>query len=426
MFTVKAAAVAASAMVALTLGLLLQNQYLVASSAPLTLFLVLARLMGSPPHRDIELQRESSRPSIYEDETQVFTVRVRNNGGPIDFMEILDTLPENLRLETGSNHQFTSLRAGQTFEFAYEVSPKLLGSYTIGPLKIRSTDLLGLWIEEWSDELFTNLKVFPQIQYVSRIDVRPRRTRHWPGEIVARRPSQGLEFYSLREYVSGDPLKRINWRASARFDHLLSNQFMSELGGDTIIALDARYVSETGSSANSLVTYSVRAAAIVAYRLLRDRNRVGMIVVGDRLDKIRPAFGRRQFDRILTALTETRVGNTWEIGNLAGYVSLFFSRMTQIILITPLLDEKAFRAVADVSAKGYEVLVISPSLIGVEARNADDRRINRIARDLVRLERQTKITMLRKHAVVVDWRVDEPLSEVLQEATFLWTKARRK
>jgi uncharacterized protein (DUF58 family) len=151
-----------------------------------------------------------------------------------------------------------------------------------------------------------------------------------------------------------------------------------------------------------------------------------MIVVGDRLDKIRPAFGRRQFDRILTALTETRVGNTWEIGNLAGYVSLFFSRMTQIILITPLLDEKAFRAVADVSARGYEVLVISPSLIGVEARNADDRRINRIARDLVRLERQTKITMLRKHAVVVDWRVDEPLSEVLQEATFLWTKARRK
>jgi hypothetical protein len=71
-------------------------------------------------------------------------------------------------------------------------------------------------------------------------------------------------------------------------------------------------------------------------------------------------------------------------------------------------------------------LVISPSLIGVEARNADDRRINRIAKDLVRLERQTKITMLRKHAVVVDWRVDEPLSEVLQEATFLWTKARRK
>jgi len=426
MLTAKAAAIAASTMVMLTLGLALQNQYLIASSAPLTLFLVLARLMESSPHSDIEVKRESSRPSIYEDETQVFTIRVRNKEGPIDFIEILDTLPENLNLKRGSNHQFTSLQQGQTFEFAYEVSPKLPGSYMIGPLRIRSTDVLGLWVEERRDELFTSLKVFPQIQYVGRIDVRPRKTRHWPGEIIARRPGQGLEFYSLREYAPGDPLKRINWRASARFDHLLSNQFMSELGGDTIIALDARYVSETPSSASSLVTYSARAAAVVTYRLLRDRNRVGMIIVGDRLDKIHPAFGRRQFDRILTALTETRVGNTWEIGNLAGYLSLFFSRMTQIIVITPLLDEKAFRAVADVSAKGYEVLVISPSLIAIEAENLLDLRINRIAKDLVRLERQNKITILRKHAVVVDWRVNEPLNEALQEATFLWRKARSR
>jgi uncharacterized protein (DUF58 family) len=201
---------------------------------------------------------------------------------------------------------------------------------------------------------------------------------------------------------------------------------MSELGGDTIMALDARYVSETANSTNSLVTYSVRAAAIVAYRLLRDRNRVGMIVIGDRLDKVSPAFGRRQFDRILTALTEARAGNTWEIGNLAGYLSLFFSRMTQIIVITPLLDEKAFAAVADISAKGYETLVISPSLVALEARNAPDTRIYRIAKNLVDLERQAKIDLLRKHAVVVDWRVNEPLSEALQEATFLWTKVRRK
>jgi uncharacterized protein (DUF58 family) len=201
---------------------------------------------------------------------------------------------------------------------------------------------------------------------------------------------------------------------------------MSELGGDTIIALDARYVSETANSANSLATYSVRAAATVAYRLLRDRNRVGMIVIGDRLDKVSPAFGRRQFNRILTVLSETRAGNTWEIGNLAGYLSIFFSRMTQIIVITPLLDEKSFRAIADISAKGYEVLVISPSLIANEASNAPDTRIYRIAGDIVRLERQAKIDLLRKHAVVVDWRVNEPLCEALQEATFLWTKVKRK
>jgi uncharacterized protein (DUF58 family) len=201
---------------------------------------------------------------------------------------------------------------------------------------------------------------------------------------------------------------------------------MSELGGDTIIALDARHISEMITPTDSMVTHSIRAAAIIAYRLLRDRNRVGLIVVGDNLHKVYPAFGRRQFDRILTTLTRTKPGSIWEIGNLAGYLSLFFSRMTQIIVITPLLDEKAFEAVANISAKGYQTLVISPSLIEIEGRNVPDDRVHRIAGDLVRLERRTKISLLRRHVAVVDWNVDESLSKALQEATFLWTRVRQR
>jgi uncharacterized protein (DUF58 family) len=426
MLTRKGAAVAVSAILAVTLGLIFQNQYLVALSAPLTLFLALARLIGTLPHVNVEVERFSNGLSIYEDETQVFTVKVKNNGKSLDFVEILDVLPLELSLKTGSNHQFTSLQADQSFEFTYEVSPKVLGFYTIGPIRFRSMDIYGLYVEEKTTEVFTDLKVFPKIQYVSRINVRPRRTRSWPGEIASRKPGSGLEFYSIREYTFGDSLKRINWRASARFDNLMTNQFMSELGGDTIIALDARSVSEVGIPPDSTVTYSIRVAAIVAYRLLRDRNRVGMIVIGDSLDKVYPGFGRRQFDRILISLTKTRPGSTWEIGNLAGYLSLFFSRMTQIIVITPLIDQKAFEAVADIAARGYQVLVISPSYIEIEERSVPNRTIDKVAADLVRLERQTKITLLRRHAVVVDWNVDQPLSQALQEATFLWAKVKAR
>ena len=426
MLTAKGAAIAASAMAALTLGLVFQNQYMIASSAPLTLFLALARLAGNRPHLEIEIERSSPKPSIYEGEVQALKVKIKNKGENLDLIEIVDSLPEGLHLKSGSNHQFASLRANQLFEFSYEVSAKTLGFYTIGPINLRSMDLFGLRVEERAAEVLIELKVFPKIQYVSRINVRPRRTRNWPGEIVSRRPGSGLEFYSVREYVSGDPLKRINWRASARFDDLLANQFMSELGGDTIIALDARHVSEVITAGDSTVTYSTRAAAIIAYRLLRDRNRVGLIVVGDNLHKVYPAFGRRQFDRILTTLTRTKPGSIWEIGNLAGYLSLLFSRMTQIIVITPLLDDKAFEAVANISAKGYQTLVISPSLIEIEGRSVADDRVHRAARDLVRLERRTKISLLRRHVAVVDWNIDESLSKALQEATFLWTRVRQR
>ena len=150
-----------------------------------------------------------------------------------------------------------------------------------------------------------------------------------------------------------------------------------------------------------------------------------MIIVGSTLDKVYPGFGKRQFDRILTALAQTKSGTTWEIGNLGGYLSLFFSTMVQIILVSPLIDDKSFDCVADITRRGYEVLVISPSPIEIEKRKLPVDSQYLFAERLMKVKRRNRVNLLRRSVAVVDWNINIPLSVALQEATYAWNRRRK-
>ena len=402
-----------------------RSPYLIAASVPVLLYIALVRLLARDPHLDFKVERTTKGQTVYEGEQAEFTLRIGNSGRDADVLEVVDTIPDGLRLACGTNRIFTSLQSGGQVEASYAVSAETFGVYRLGPVRIRSLDVSGLMVEEKSIESYFDVKVYPDVQYVSKVQIKPRNPRNWPGEILTRKPGTGMQFYGLRPYAPSDPLRRINWKASSRSPEFLSNQFMGEFGGDTIIVLDIRSASLLGVPPESTVAYGTRAAAVIAYRLLRDRNRVGMIALGDRLEKVRPGFGRRQFDRLLTGMVTIKPGNIWEMGNLPGYLSLFFSRMTQIVLVTPLMDDKSYEVAAEISSKGYPVLVVSPSPFEFESREGKDERAERIAERLARLERETKVALLRKYAVVIDWNVKEPLSQALKQANIVWARAKQ-
>ncbi len=410
------ALVGASAIFLMVAGVAFRDAYLIVGSVPLLMFIVLGHLVESRPHLEVKVQHASPEGGIYEGETAEIRVRIRNVGHDIDVIEVLDSLPEELTLESGTNHFVGAVRSGGYIEFGFMVRPRVFGVFRCGPIRVRSLDTLGLFVEEKVIQSYADLKVYPEVQHVSQLHIKPRNARSWSGEILTRRSGTGSEFYGLREYSPSDSFRRINWKASSRSEELLSNQFMSEFGGDTIIALDLRSVSVLGVPPESTATYATRAAAMVAYRLLRDRNRVGLIVLGNRLEKVRPGFGRRQFDRLLTSLVETKPGDGWEIGNLAGYLSFFFSRMTQVVMISTLMDAKSYESVIQIASNGYPVFVISPSPLELERTGREGGRVEKVAEDLLRLERDTRISILRRYATVIDWNVREPLSRAVRQA----------
>jgi len=411
--------VAAFALWILLLAILLGSPAVALAAVPVALYLAFV-MIGSQPHLEVAVTRLLPSGQVYEGERVTVTLRVKNKGPGVD-LEVIDEVPQDISVSEGSNHVFAALGEGEWRDFAYSFSPATFGTYAFGPIRVRSSDAASARYEEMVSESHGSLRVYPEVKYLNRIELRQTRPRNWPGETSVRRPGQGLEFYGIGEFHAGDPLRRVNWRASARAGHLMLNQFMNEAGGETVLVLDLRVTSRIGAPPNTCADYSVRAAAALSHRLLRDRNRVGLLAVGQRIIKVPPGFGRRQFERVLVGLISTKVGvDSWNLELVPYYLSLFYSRMVQLVLISPLVDSSPVYMVSELARRGYEVLVISPSPMEIETPEKGDPRTIRIARELAAMERGAKISSLRRHAKVIDWNPKLPLADAFEGLRESW------
>src|SRR5437667_3076941 len=201
----------------------------------------------------------------------------------------------------------------------------------------------------------------PKPERIRGAELRPRHLGPWPGTIPARTLGPGTEFYSLRGYVSGDDPRRINWRRTARQGRLIVNEMEAERVTDVMIVLDTD-VSYYEAAEAELFERGVRAAASMASLLLRQGNRVGMILQGERRGIVRPAFGKRHERKILFLLADAKPGRA---SLSTSYVIKLLTRlmlpaMAQVVLISPLLDATIVDGVRDLAGAGYSILVLSP------------------------------------------------------------------
>lgn len=409
MRTPLASALVGAALMALLGGLALRSWSLVLLSLPPLTFLALGTL-EAPVAPQVSATRALSRDRLPVGSDAAIRVTVRNRGPSMGLIELLDEMPPELALAEGTNHLIVSLAHDETFEMRYRVRPLLKGDYALGPLRVRSLDALALGAEDAIAAPRTPLVVAPGLESLARANLGPRRTRPWFGHVTSHLIGAGSEFWGIREYVPGDDVRRINWKASARFDRLYSNEYQGERSGDVIIVLDARRESAIGSPTDNVVEIGVRAALGVAEHVLDSKNRVGLIVQRDVLDWVPPAFGRKQLYRILDHLIHVRAGGEWPFTFVTWVLTRYFPRDALVVLISPLTDRTSLDAVMSLAASGYDVEVLSPSPLEVERRYLPRTREEETAYRILRMERDNLIGALRRVARVVDWDPNTPLA----------------
>ena len=86
----------------------------------------------------------------------------------------------------------------------------------LGPIFIKFGQILSTRKDLFSQEMYidhrSGLIVFPQVREIEEAMIRSRTPKMYTGAMTLRTPGPGSEFYSLREYVPGDPFKIINWK----------------------------------------------------------------------------------------------------------------------------------------------------------------------------------------------------------------------
>jgi uncharacterized protein (DUF58 family) len=170
-----------------------------------------------------------------------------------------------------------SLSPGHDLSHVYEIRPRLRGVYRVGPLVAEFKDPIGLarrrqvlcepvdMIVHPSTEVVLDRPLTRQFE---EPPLRPPLSKPWP---------EGFEFYGMRDYVPGDDMRRVVWRAFARTERLLVREFEQGISDRVVVVLDNdRSWHSPGDPSDTFET-AVRVAASVGATHIKDGMSVRLI-----------------------------------------------------------------------------------------------------------------------------------------------------
>ena len=156
--------------------------------------------------------------------------------------------------------------------------PTQLGHHSWPPMPARLRGPLGIaW---WTFELHPSreVTVAPDIRRVARVSPRGNPAGTRPRRTVG----AGSELHQLRNYVQGDPLARIDWKATARTRRLVSREFSEDQHLDVLVAVDAGRFSRVRAGRIDRLGLYANLAARLAEVVTPNDDRIGLLVFSDR------------------------------------------------------------------------------------------------------------------------------------------------
>ena len=248
---------------------------------------ILSRLLTGNWVAHVKADRRCDQLTIEEGETVSIFLNLQNEGNlPVSWLLVEDLLPPSARVTrapsltmTGRNVEVIKLGRGKTENLVYQVKANRRGYYQIGPLVLETGDLFGLHRRYRVASEPNYLLVLPKTITLEGYDIASRRPI---GEVVMthRLFEDPTRIAGVRDYQPGDPLARINWRATARTGQLQSKIYEpSSVAGATILVdFDVRSFDKKHEPYRSEL--SITAAASIANALFQMGQQVGIVSNG--------------------------------------------------------------------------------------------------------------------------------------------------
>jgi uncharacterized repeat protein (TIGR01451 family) len=410
--------VGAVTLLAGALGVITRQPALLLSAVVGVGFLAYARITTAPATTlRIERELSDSSPSL-GDEVEV-TVRVRNEGSAVlPDVRLVDGVPEELTVETGSARLGTALRPGETDSLSYTVTAKR------GTHEFRTVDAI---VRSWSgtEERHTRFRTdsrmvcTPSLEATIPVPLR-KQTSQYAGRVNTDIGGDGVEFHSTREYRSGDPLSRVDWKRLARTGQLATLLFREERSATVMLLLDLRKEAYVRRDEDGLhaADQGIDAAGRVFTALLDTGDRVGLTALSPQPVWLSPGLGNEHRVKVQElfahhpALSSERPQGYFSVTLGVRTLRKRLPGDAQLIFFSPLCDDESVQAARLLHAHGHKVTVISPDATSDET----------LGQRFARVERRARITQLRESGIrVVDWDPDDRLANALARGSVRWS-----
>ncbi len=197
----------------------------------------------------------------------------------------MDEVPHQFQIRDFS---FTlSLSPGENKSILYKLRPVRRGEYDFGVLHFYVSSPIGLVSRRFSFPENKMVPVYPSYLQMRKYELFAISNRLTEiGIKKIRKIGHNREFDQIKEYVSGDDLRTVNWKATARKGLLMVNSYQDEKSQQLYSVIDKGRAMKMPFEGMSLLDYAINASLVISNIAIKKDDKAGLITFSNRIGSI--------------------------------------------------------------------------------------------------------------------------------------------
>lgn len=213
------------------------------------------------------------------------TLTIKNSYTIPTHLKIIEELPYQFQ-----KHDFffnIPLKTNQEKTLYYNVEPTKRGVYSFGAINVYTSSPLQLATKKYVLGDPKELKCYPSFLRLRTFDFKAfTNSTNAYGTKKIRRIGHSLEFEQIKEYVSGDDIRTLNWKATAKRNQLMINQYVEEKSQPVYSVIDKGRAMQMHFEGLSLLDYAINGTLAISNVILRKQDKAGMLSFSRKLEDI--------------------------------------------------------------------------------------------------------------------------------------------
>ena len=250
-------------------------------------------------------------------------------------VKVIDEIPFQFQLRNFEINR--KIKNASQDEFQYKLRPTERGEYFFGNLNIYVSSPLRLISKRYKFGYDQMVPTYPSYIQLRKYDLIAFSNNLFQyGIKKIRRIGHTMEFEQIKEYVPGDDIRTLNWKATAKKNSLMVNQFQDEKSQNIYMVIDKGRVMKMPFNGMSLLDYAINATLVLSNVILKKQDKAGMFSFSKKVENRVVAEKRTsQMQKILESLYNVKT-NFFESDYSRLYVDIkkHINQRSLIILYT--------------------------------------------------------------------------------------------
>jgi len=169
-------------------------------------------------------------------------------------------------------------------EYIYNFTPKARGEYEFRNVFLLMSSVFNLISRRIDIEAQQKIHVYPSVLQLKKYELLVfQQQKVSVGIKKMRRLGNNSEFEQIKNYVQGDEVKKINWKATSRTNNLMVNQYQEEKSQQVFCIIDKSRTMQMEFEGLSMLDYAVNSALVLSNITLKNGDKTGLITFSDKM-----------------------------------------------------------------------------------------------------------------------------------------------